>query len=111
MRKIEDLANRLTDMDWGWWPFLALRPREDQDLNTARVARLGIALGVFYGTLLVVALHFSGRTLTIPQGVLMVAGISAGFLVVYRLTFAVFWNMRAQRLRGRKRGHAHEEFS
>ena len=61
--------NGLTDMDWGWWPVVSLRPPKDKDIDN------------FSGTALVLYLLF---------GVI-------GFFILYKCMFAYFWNRRARR--------------
>lgn len=98
-----ELFNRLSDLDWGWWPFLGLRPHKDTTMSNLHVARISAAFGVFYAPTLFLILAL-GR---VQLGLGAVAGAVAtsvlGFFCVYRLTFAVAWNARARWLHARRR--------
>ena len=57
LRKLEDLMNWLTDMDWAWWPLLSVRPPRTKDIDN----RVLLKITAFFGSaagLTVVALHF-----------------------------------------------------
>ena len=43
--KLENLMNGLTDMDWGWWPVLFLRPPKDKDMDNLMLLRLTLGCG------------------------------------------------------------------
>ena len=86
---IEKFMNWLTDMDGGWWPFLFLRPDKSEDITTALVAKMSIYYGFPTGVILTILFR---HWIVIPAMVV-------AFFVGYRLTFAIFWNRRARRLR------------
>jgi hypothetical protein len=97
--RLEDAVNALSDMDSGWWPFLFLRPQQDERMTNLRVLMLSLLYGVMGGMLANIALRITGEGdashvhfLTFP------AGATLGFFVIYRLTFALCWNRRADRL-------------
>lgn len=100
---LEPTLNALADMDWGWWPFLFLRPMRHELLTTRRVARMSAMFGTFYGAggaaLFAFGLRrpmFGGVVETFLIGIPLCC---VAFFILYRLTFAVAWNVRAERLR------------
>lgn len=93
---LEQFANYLSDMDREWWPFLFLRPEQHKRMGTRRVAALAALYGVFAGMLMNVVVALSGNHHVNPF--LFPVGATLGFFVVYRFTFAYFWNRRAARL-------------
>lgn len=96
--RIEAWANWLTDWDWAWWPFLFLRPVRSAPISTLRVARMAIyfapivGLGVMFG---ISALRGSFDVGVTAGGI---AAINVALFLLFRLTFAFFWNRRAARL-------------
>ena len=97
--ELEWMCNWVSDQDGQWWPFLFLRPEPGQRMSSWRVAALALVLGTFFGMLanavvLMTAPNAAWRlnVLTFPFWT------SAGFFVIYRATFAYFWNRRAARL-------------
>ena len=97
---LESSLNALADMDWGWWPLLRLRPQRHERMTTGRVALISVA----FSTLLTIAVFSaialrSGITPDFWARFTLVALASPPtFFVIYRLTFAVAWNVRAERL-------------
>ncbi len=96
---LEQFANYLTDMDREWWPFLFLRPQPEERMSSLRVAALAALYGVLAGLFVNVVLVASGRSNDSFNPFLFPVGATLGFFVVYRFTFAYFWNRRAARLR------------
>ncbi len=97
MDSLERSLNWLTDMDWGWWPFLRLRPAKHEPLTTARVALMSLSFGMFYGIAVGVIMAGRGRLPWTNVPVIPFT-LAAFFFVGYRFTFAVAWNARAERL-------------
>jgi hypothetical protein len=98
-----ELFNRLSDLDWGWWPFLGLRPSKDTPMSTAYVFRLSAAFGAFYAPTLFLLLALAGAPLALTSIAGAVAASVLGFFGVYRFTFAIAWNQRARWLHARRR--------
>ncbi len=106
--KIEEFVNWLNDMDWGWRPVLSLRPPKDRDMDNRLLVKLslifGSAIGAFFSALfLFVDVTTGNGTITIGD-ILFDAlyYLPAGwilFFLVFKMTFAYFWNRRARRLR------------
>jgi hypothetical protein len=107
MRRIEYFMNWLTDMDWGWEPYLSLRPPKDRDIDNRIILKLarffgcGPALIVFLGA----AFEHIRPFTVLHVAILLLLGCAlvllcfVGFFVIYKFTFAYFWNCRARRLR------------
>jgi len=99
MSTFENFMNRLTDKDSGWWPFIYLRPEKSTPMSNAVLIRMSIHYGPFYGALfsllpfLTLKSQFS---LTLLFG--NIAAMTVFFFIVYKWTFAVFWNRRAHRM-------------
>lgn len=99
IERIEGFMNRLTDSDWGWWPARSLRPAKDRDINDPLLWKMSLVYGVeaWLVSLLAQFLIFHrlsvfGRTAALPFCI-------SGFFLLYKFTFAHFWNRRARRLR------------
>lgn len=99
--RIEEMANWVSDSDREWWPFLFLRPREHERLGSRRVLLLAILYGFFAGMAanVLVAL-FAGSAGPRVSVWTFPVWTTLGFFVIYRSTFAFFWNRRAARLAG-----------
>ncbi|MEO8874815.1 MAG: hypothetical protein ABI461_04435 [Polyangiaceae bacterium] len=92
---VEDALNAMSDQDVSWWPFLELRPQTHEHLSTRRVLKMSLCYGPLLAMILLLATiqHASLQAaLTI-----VIAAIALSF-VIYRVTFAVAWNRRAERL-------------
>lgn len=101
MQKFEDVLNQLSDSNWGWQPFLYLRPGKNQDMSYLRVAVMALHYGPLAGLVLLLPGYLAqGKASLSPQWIAqaMVVGIMSFFLI-YRLTFAIAWNRRAGQLR------------
>ena len=48
---IENFMNQLTDMDWGWWPVLFLRPAKDKVIDNIILLKLSMVFGSSIGIL------------------------------------------------------------
>jgi hypothetical protein len=97
------VMNRLTDMDWGWWPVLFLRPQKDRDMNNALVLKLTL---VFSPVIAFLALAVIGRGFSPAFVVRVWLTAMVSFFVLYRLTFAVAWNARARQVRAERSLHS-----
>jgi hypothetical protein len=96
--RFESLANWVSDQNWGWWPFLALRPPRHKRMDSWMVAKLCLFFSPLYWLVLLVGLGWATHSwpfgLTLPQ----LSAASLGLFLFYRLTFAVCWNRRALRI-------------
>jgi hypothetical protein len=97
MRMLEELFNELSDLDMGWWPFLFLRPARDARMTSDRCLLLAALYGVFLGLFLNILMRFARVEDQVHPMVLPLA-LTAVMFVLHRLTFAYFWNRRADRL-------------
>ena len=100
MDALERLANWMTDMDWGWWPFLHLRPPKDERLSTLRVVKMALHYGPAVGLIALAIIYVRARSMVSATfaGAVLLSSLVV-FFVGFRVTFAYFWNRRAERLR------------
>ncbi|HEX6272541.1 MAG TPA: hypothetical protein VFZ53_05860 [Polyangiaceae bacterium] len=100
--ELEQILNTVNDHDGQWWPFVFLRPEQEERMTSLRVAALSLLLGMFFGMLanVVVALT-SSPLVPRPHVLLFPLATALGFFVIFRVTFAYSWNRRAARLRAR----------
>lgn len=98
--RFDDRVNALSDLDWAWWPLLALRPRRDEALSEARLFVIALVFGGLCAAFSVVLLYLLfGDPLRLA--VASVAALTfALFYIAARLTLFRCWNRRAARLRG-----------
>jgi hypothetical protein len=99
MRTLEDFMNKLTDMDSGWWPFLYLRPSKDEEIDNATLLKMAICFGPLYGSLLASLAWFITRQFSPWAIVGNIVFMSIAFFLIYKFTFAIFWNRRVRRMR------------
>lgn len=99
MSRLEDAMNRMSDLDAGWWPFLHLRPARNQRMENRWLAGMALRYGLPFGALVYgwyVFIDFLPRS---PAwAAICVLTATAFFFLVYKFTFAVAWNRRAERL-------------
>jgi hypothetical protein len=102
--RLENFMNWLTDMDWGWWPVLSLRPPKDKDMDNLVLLKMTFLSGSVVGLLLLLVVII-GATEALTLGDIIFDIIFclllgwALYFVIYKMTFAYFWNRRARRLR------------
>jgi len=102
--EIESILNTVSDQDGQWWPFVFLRPSQDERMTSLRVAALSLLLGLFFGMLANLAVAFTASAPAHRPHVLVFPVCTAlGFFAIFRATFAYSWNRRAARLRTRSR--------
>jgi hypothetical protein len=98
MEKIVDLANSFTDRDMNWWPILFLRPDQNEKMTNALVGKLAVFYGLTGGISLYLLLKYLGRLSGLLDMVTLSIVFVVGVFIFYRVTFAVCWNYRAERL-------------
>jgi hypothetical protein len=98
MEKIVDLANGFTDRDRNWWPILFLRPDQNEKMTNALVGKLALFYGLTGGISLYLFLKYLGRLSGLLDLVILSIVFVVGVFIFYRVTFAVCWNFRAERL-------------
>ncbi len=102
-RSLEDFMNRLTDQDWGWWPFVFLRPPKDKAMDNVLLVKMSFSFGSMLGLAYLVIWFVAFHQLTLLSVALCFAGGWIVFFLGYKFTFACFWNRRARRLRDERR--------
>jgi len=98
MEKFEQVMNSFSDSDMHWWPFLFLRPEQDQYLGNLRVAALSALQGIFIGMLMNIVAALQGNRVNV---FVLPTLTTLGTFIVLRATVAWCWNRRADRLRPR----------
>jgi hypothetical protein len=98
VNRLESLANWLSDQNWGWWPFLALRPPKDKPMDSWLVAKLCLCFAPLYWIVLLVGVPWATHSWTSGLRFPELAAASLALFLFYRLTFALCWNRRALRL-------------
>ena len=101
--QIENTMNKLTDMDSGWFPVLFLRPTQDKDIDNVVLIKLSLVFGTAIGIILLLLYFLTGAGISLSNVVFSIVSCWILFFVLYKFTFAYFWNRRAQRLRGKRR--------
>ena len=61
MEQLEEFLNSLSDSDREWWPFLFLRPQQNQRIGSLRAAALSVLYGAPIGLLATIVLALAGR--------------------------------------------------
>ena len=96
MQEIESLMNSLTDMDWGWWPVVHLRPAKDENIDNSTLLKITPVFGTFAAIVVV----FTGNIpMTFISMLICLTSCWVVFFLAYKFTFAIAWNSRAARLR------------
>lgn len=91
--------NLLTDMDWGWWPVLFLRPPKDRDIDNVVLLKLTLWFGTLVGLAVCLIPIRGAPGLTAAEIARLFLCAWVVFFLGYKFTFAIFWNRRARRLR------------
>ena len=101
MSRLDAFLNRLADADFGWWPFLHLRPARHERMDTRCLPRMSLHYGTLMGLVIYAWYVFVGFLPLSPIWPIACVGASvAFFFIVVRSTFAIAWNRRAARLAG-----------
>ena len=98
MQRIINFMNWLTDMDWGWWPLLRLRPQKHEYINARVLLKVTSVFGTVTGVLFI---YLTASFGDIEQMLHCIIAGWAIYFAFFRLTFAVAWNLRADSLRKR----------
>src|SRR5690349_15417305 len=98
---LEEMMNEVCDSDAAWWPFGFLRPPPHAPMTSGRVLLVAALYGIFLGLLLAILFRAAPDAPAACKELHPLAwplGATALLFVVYRTTFAFFWNRRAARL-------------
>jgi hypothetical protein len=95
---LERFANHVTDTDQEWGPFLFLRPERGERMTSVRVAALAALYGIFAGFFVNAVVRITGEHAESLHPLLFPLATTLGFFAIYRFTFAVCWNRRAERI-------------
>ena len=95
MNKIVNFMNWLSDMDGGWWPLLKCRPGKSQYMD----ARVLLKITPFFGSLAgLVSIFLSATFGDLIHAAIYMLSAWFTFYFLFRLTFSVAWNIRADSL-------------
>lgn len=97
MKEMEQLANSLNDRDLEWWPFLFMRPPQQERMTSLRVLVLAALYGGPAGTFADAWFALAGGSAR-AHVLLAPLLVTAVVFVAFRLTFARAWNRRAARM-------------
>lgn len=98
--KVENFMNMLTDIDSGWWPVLFLRPDKNKNIDNAILGKLSLVYGPIIGLGWWFSTFANTGIINFGNAFFFVLIACLLFFVIYKVTFAYFWNRRARRLRG-----------
>jgi hypothetical protein len=110
LAELEAAAHRVMDREHEWWPFVFLKPEPEAYLTSVRVAALSCLYAFPAGLISVLMTRAAGDIRDLAQLSSLVAYACAMFFLLYRFTFAYFWNRRAenlQRLNARRTSWQH----
>ena len=99
----EQLVNEFNDRDSDWWPFLHLRPKQEERMGHGLIALLALLYGVVLGGALDILGALAGLSVAREQPLVIPAAMCGALFIGYRLTFAWAWNRRAERLTALRR--------
>lgn len=97
-RRFEHRINALSDLDWAWWPLLALRPRREQAISEARLLLIALLFGGFCALTGLLLLYLLLGELPRDAGTAVATACLAVFYLALRFTLFLCWNRRARRL-------------
>ena len=97
--QIEAFMNKMTDIDWGWWPVLFLRPAKDKDIDNAILLKLSLVFGSFIGVFFLAMFFVRTRAIAITSILFFMLLGWVLFFLINKVTFVYVWNRRASRLR------------
>jgi hypothetical protein len=97
--RLDDFINRLNDQDWGWWPFVRLRPPKHERITTGRLAVMSLVYGFVIGAVAIVLLARLGRASWSDSPRVVIASMLL-FFGGWGAIFRPSWNRRAKRLAG-----------
>lgn len=101
--KIDKSINRLSDMDWMWWPFLSSRPAKKDIINNFSVFKSTALCGTFVAVTTTIFIMILTRDRTILWVAFWTCmGIAWPLFFVMKLPVTMAWNRRAKHLRERK---------
>jgi len=49
MQRIESFMNAMSDMDFGWWPLLSVRPAKKKDMDNVFLLKITVLFGTVLG--------------------------------------------------------------
>ena len=96
---MQKFMNKLTDMNWGWWPFLFLRPKKTEYMTSKIVAKMSLYYGLTYGFFIYIITIPKMEKFNMLEALIFLLIVCIAFFIIYRLSFAYFWNRRVDEIR------------
>lgn len=94
---IQNRLNHLSDLDWGWWPFLRIRPERNQAMSWSCLALMSIVYRTLAAAL--ATIFFPAiSAIASPRTIAILAGSIAALLLGSATAFRWAWNARASSL-------------
>ncbi len=102
--QLEKISNWVSDVDWGWWPFLSWRPSQKDDFKTVLVLKLTAITELYALVFFVLFINLTGKIIDwVYFGIFLVMVWVLSFLT-FKFLFAPAWNRRARRLQNENAG-------
>jgi hypothetical protein len=104
MERWDDKLNELSDTDWGWFPFLFLRPQKQSEMDIPFLIKLTLFFSphgaIFFGLMFWVFYRFGvfPNSFLMPFFVLTFILYNIAFFLSYQWIVAPAWNRRARKL-------------
>ena len=102
MTTLQKKMNQLSDADWGWWPLLGLRPKKETPMSSALVLGLTLTFGSVAAVVILAVCLLRHGSLSTEAISMCVPLTWLFYFVIYRITFARAWNVRAEELKDQK---------
>ena len=95
MKPIINFFNWLSDLDWGWWPFLKHRPEKHERMEP----RLILRMTPFYGTILGLTFLLIVDETPDPVWLPVIFGVAwLGYFLISLVIMVAPWNIRAREI-------------
>jgi len=95
--RIESAINRVSDLNWVWWPLLRFRPKKTE-LFSHRLVFVFAVFVTVVSHLLVVLLRVASNRPVSLEAVVVVTAVIFACVFAWFWVVAHFWNRRALRL-------------
>ncbi len=97
MNTLENFFNWLLDIDWMWFPFLKMRPKQTKEMTTKYVLKNTLAFGLIYYLPIGLILLALG-VFDVYEFVYFIILVHLLYFFLYKFLAAFSWNRRARRL-------------
>lgn len=98
LHSIEVLHNRASDTSFVWFPFLFLKPKQNETIDLKRRIAMAVCFGCYFSVYNFVLSLFWGPVLSGSQVLMAAAKFCLLFFLWFTFVTAFFWNRRARKL-------------